>query len=51
MAEFVENCTSESTPVDCYYAPGQFWIHAYYNGGKLYLKADGTPYIAEFIVH
>ena len=50
-AEFVKNCTDENTPVDCYYTPGQFWIHAYYSGGKLYLKADGTPYTAEFIVH
>ena len=50
-AEFVKNCTDEHTPADCYYTPGEFWIHAYYSGGKLYLKADGTPYTAEFIVH
>lgn len=51
IAEFVNNCTDEGTPADCYYTPGQFWVHAYYSGGKLYLKADGTSYAVEFIVH
>lgn len=47
---FAEGCTNSGACADCYYSPGNFGVHAYYTGGKLFLMADDPVYSAVFIV-
>lgn len=47
---FADGCTHSGNCADCYYGPGNFGVHAYYNDGKLYLMADDQAYSAVFIV-
>ena len=47
---FVEGCTNSGVCADCYYSPGNFGVHAYYNDGKLFLMADEQIYSAVFMM-
>lgn len=47
---FVDGCTNSGVCADCYYSPGSFGVHAYYNDGKLFLMADEKIYSAVFMM-
>ena len=50
ISVFTKYCTDAGTCTDCIYSPGNFWVHAYYTGNVVYLKADDNMYKASFVV-